>query len=730
MSVGSLIEFISQYHIANMPRHILDAKTEWEASNAPAPEGTDRPALFLAPPGSSSPILIDSYTRGNVSPNAALKGHVYCNVQLLATDGYRPSPRLSSTISSTPDSSDRDLLLSLQGNNFSAAFSDDTLALSRHRLGAQMLRDGLPKKFSTLADGVESSPSPHAIDHSTISNPSTASNPSTISKMFTEFDTSKQTHLVVQKPIGDSSAPKVDLMRYRHNMIATRDPFNIANSDAEQNRNSFARPECGLNLPETEELKQHFSSEPSKLFDVHNQQALIKRKPIAISNPSNNDGNIPRDDPEMRYRAADLLSAFSFQNPAELSFQFDKLSLSSNDSSSTVADESWNPVEEFIGDSSSDEQLILRYGVSFFDANAHLGIPPKPAERLSKDPSEMSFADARHKYPLHHANMAGHKDGTAVWDAAYFSGKAPETELEWTNVQLVSKHGISLLSPGAASLVDTASLADTASLTDTAPLTDIAPFADLASLATSADLTNPHDSETGLDERVMLSAEVHNRSVPAPANGEDMLEDFLQELPAQTIRFIAEDAACIFDYSKGSDDDDEKFPFVENNVPRFKDATTFIANNEDSDEEFPIRGEGLFPTTLPSDLRRSHNSNYQTSFHHERSDFTGLFQRRAAHMPKLPDMYRHRHDELNRNFLFSVRDGDSQYMMNTPLLNENEHVPEAKYEHRSPIGRVLDTLKSKSKGSRKLIKHRTEPRKSFLRRQVARLDTFLERKNW
>jgi hypothetical protein len=710
-TLGGSFSISTEGYIANMTRHVIGAKTKRDVSKVQAPKDADWPALSLTPPDSNSLIPMDSYTRGQVPSDSASKGLNGSNVQSPASHGYTPLPRASSSSGSALSSSDQDLLPSRLDKDSAAVFSNDPPNLSRHQSGARMVRNGRSKKFSILADGIASSPSPHMIDPSTMSKPPTMSDP------FTDFDNPKQMRLVIKKPIVNGSMSNTNRMQHHRNKTTISDTFNIADSNTEQNQSFLTRPQFSLHPSLTEGLKEHFPSASGKLFSVPDQQTLIKRQPLVMSNPPNDDGYISGNAHKMHFRTPDLVASFSFRNSAELSSQFDKLSLSSDYSSSTVADESWNPVEEFIGNSSSDEELNSRYGVSLFDAKAHLGTLPKPTKGLNKDPSEMSFTDVRQAYPLDHDNMAGHKDDTAVWDAAYVSGKAPDTELEWTSVQLVSKHGITSLSSGAVSLADTASLADTS------PLADIAPLADLASLATSADLADPHDSETDLDEQAMPAGKVYDNLVLTTINGEDVLKGFLYGQPTQTIRVIAEDAGSVFDYSNGSDGDNEGSPLIEHDVSRPVDANIPITNDEDSDEKFPIRGDGFFPTITPSQFQRSHSSNRQTGFPHERNDSTG-------NTPKLPHMHRHRQNDLDHNFQFPVRDGDSQYMMSTPLLNKNEDVPEAKYEHRSPVRRVLNTLKIKKQGSGKLVKHRTEPRKSFLRRQMARLDTFLDRKNW
>jgi hypothetical protein len=116
----------------------------------------------------------------------------------------------------------------------SNVFSDDTPTLSCHRPGALMVRNAPSKKFSTMADDIESSPSPHAIEESTMPKPSI------ISDLFTDLDTSEQTPLFVQKPFWDGSTPNVGLMQHRRNKTTISDSFNIADSKAVPVRTVFA----------------------------------------------------------------------------------------------------------------------------------------------------------------------------------------------------------------------------------------------------------------------------------------------------------------------------------------------------------------------------------------------------------------------------------------------------------------------------------------------------------
>jgi hypothetical protein len=565
-----------------------------------------------------------------------------------------------------------------------------------------MSRIDASNDFPILAVGLESSPKSSAKTSSTTSKPSPAN-----------VDAPKLTQLIVRKPVGGARKPKTSPMRHLRNKTIISDIPGMMDSIANQNRKSFSRPEFGPYSPTAEDCQEKLVSERSKLFSFQDQQSLVKRKPIALSNPSNSGEYIQDGEYKNQTQTPDLMNS-SFGNPAELSSQFDKLSFSSDDSTSTIASDSWNPVAPFLETASSDEDLDpSSQGVSLFDANAHLGTPPKPTKKPDMNPEQMSWADVRHAYPLDYVKLADHEDGIAVYDAAYLVGKAPETELEWTNVRLAPKYGIPSPSSDAASLADTASLADA------------------TSFATAPDIIFQDDEEAKAFEPAAPTKVVHNSSDSVFADSENVLQNFLHELPAQTIRLIAEDANSIFDYANGSDGDDESSPLDESDVvrPAIPNTVTLNRNGDSDEEEFPIRGDPFFPTMMPPDFRRSHNPNNRAANYDERNSSSGFLQRVSAYM-KLPNTHRDPRDRLDWNLQFPARDGASQRIMSTPLLGDDDDVPEKTYKCRSSLGRVLDAVKGKGQGDGKLLKRRDEPGKSFLRRQTARLDGFLERKNW
>jgi hypothetical protein len=717
--------------IPDMPRRVVNTKTMQEGSGSPTLEDAGRPKLFLTSPGSSSSLAMDSYTRG-----------IGRNKQHPVTHESMSSPHPSSSASSTPNSSDRDLLPSRLGKESIAVLSNETSTLSRHRPGARMSHIDASNDSPILAVGLESSPKSSAKTSSTTSKPSPAN-----------CDAPKLTQLTVRKPVGSARKPKTSPIRHLRNKTMISDMPGMMDSIAGQNRKSFSRPGFGPYSPKAEDCQEKLVSKPSKLFGFQDQQSLVKQKPIALSNPTNSGEYIQDGEYKNQTQNSDLVNS-SFRNLAELSSQLDKLSFSSDDSSSTiasdswnpvvpfletassadksdlnlkrttsvtsddssstVADESWNPVEEFIGNSSSDEELDpSSQGVSLFDANAHLGTPLKPTKKPDMNHEQMPWADVRRAYPLDYVNLADHEDGIAVYDAAYLVGKAPETELEWTDVRLAPKYGIPSPSSDAASLADTASPADATSFT------------------TAPDIIVQDDEEAKEIEPAAPTKVVHNSSDSVFADSENVLQNFLHELPAQTIRLIAEDANSMFDYVNGSDGDDGSSPLDESDVvrPAIPYTVTLNRNGDSDEEEFPIRGDPFFPTMMPPDFRRSHNPNNWAANYDERNSSSGFLQRVSAHM-KLPNMHCDPRDRLDRNLQFPARDGASQRIMSTPLLGDDDDVPEKTYKCRSSLGRALDAVKGKSQGDGKLVKRRDEPGKWFLRRQAARLDGFLERKNW
>jgi hypothetical protein len=214
------------------------------------------------------------------------------------------------------------------------------------------------------------------------------------------------------------------------------------------------------------------------------------------------------------------------------------MSASSNDSSSTIADDSWNPVEDFIGTSSSAEELDTNHAVSLFDLDSERAQPLPIVER-TMDPSEMSWEDVRHYYPLVLYDLAGHEDGIAVYDAAYIMGKAPKNDLEWDQSQLTLEYGIASPSSNA-----------------TTPEED--------------DITYLGDYLVDVNEWTTSIGDIQEHRDPSPADDGQplLLQSTVYVPPDQSTRMIAKGAgSIIFNYADGSDGDDESSLPAETRTP-------------------------------------------------------------------------------------------------------------------------------------------------------------------
>jgi hypothetical protein len=115
------------------------------------------------------------------------------------------------------------------------------------------------------------------------------------------------------------------------------------------------------------------------------------------------------------------------------------LSEDSTDSSSTVADESWNPVDLYLPSSSGEEQNSKNAG-SLFNFAAEPTSTPTSGAKQSINPEHWTWDEARELYDRSHFYQAGHKDGTAVFDAAYKTGQPPKTPEEWKAIQVARRH--------------------------------------------------------------------------------------------------------------------------------------------------------------------------------------------------------------------------------------------------------------------------------------------------
>jgi hypothetical protein len=227
--------------------------------------------------------------------------------------------------------------------------------------------------------------------------------------------------------------------QHRRNKTTISDISEMTTSNAFRGLSSQA--ELGLRSAIVEDREEQFGSNLGDSFVT--RQTVIKRKSVVSSNPSNNTRCLHYQDSVPQSPTPDPMQSNFLSNIAEQSSPCHQrtVSGSSSHSSSTVASDSWNPVENFIRTSSSDGDLNPLHAVSLFDSNSDIAPLPKLVVKRNTDPIHLSLDRVRQVYPLDRLDLAGHDHGVAVYDAAYVLGKAPESDLEWDNLNLSFNYG-------------------------------------------------------------------------------------------------------------------------------------------------------------------------------------------------------------------------------------------------------------------------------------------------
>ncbi|KAF1918229.1 hypothetical protein BDU57DRAFT_192400 [Ampelomyces quisqualis] len=370
------------------------------------------------------------------------------------------------------------------------------------------------------------------------------------------------------------------------------------------------------------------------------------------------------------------------------------------DSSLTVASDSWNPVEDYIA-SSADETLSVSNAMSLF--NFGTSFQSRQESDQTPDPAQFSWVGLRDTYALSRMELAGHNHGVAVYDAAYVTGKIPETEEEWTTAQLA---------PGFGS-TSSAKFSITYDSNHLALDGNKLPADDAMMAEKGEDLRQ--DCSMPVDDKVLLQPTVYE-----PPDG-------------GATRVIAEDAGSISDYANDSDGDEVSTraevmprPSTQPTAPQ-QDAN---GNNTDVEDDM-IRGDLYFPTIMPSPKSWKQNSDATGQKRKRQSSF---LKRISAHFSKLTPtkVAEYERGRLNRDFKFPSQDRSLQLV--APGLGGEygeERMSETKHKRYISFGGVMKIFAGR--GGRKYREGEVEgeqPCRSFLRRQVARLDDFLVRRTW
>ncbi|KAH3955567.1 hypothetical protein HBH70_023120 [Parastagonospora nodorum] len=424
------------------------------------------------------------------------------------------------------------------------------------------------------------------------------------------------------------------------------------------------------------------------------------------------------------------------------------------DSTSTIADDTWNPVDTYLSSSSSDGELNMGQAVPLHAMNNERAVPGLWDE-VRENPEEIPTEQLDYCYPLDEWDQAGHQHAVECCDFAYVARKVPSSAEEWDNVELVRK--------GRAS--DEASLADTIDMSEEEVVDQRA--LDLA----RREIYHDHDRE----ETILLGSgpietddwvdfEDHEVIAEHPSSHTDRFllpstfyvppeagrsssegeartgleerfsfpnDGALRTLPSTvyvqpTPRLIAEDAGSIMEYASGSgsDGDDEASMRIDlAPVTRIENNTVKShAEADNGDSEFeegsPINSKDH--TSMPSiKLQKTRKAGGEKQRRHS----ANVFRRISARLPGWGGS-----PHIVYSFQSPPQGDASQRVVSEPLLSGGVDVPVQDRKRDTSFARLLN--KFKSKDGVKKANDGTAPPKSLLRRAVERADEFIVRHNW
>jgi hypothetical protein len=347
-----------------------------------------------------------------------------------------------------------------------------------------------------------------------------------------------------------------------------------------------------------------------------------------------------------------------------------------SDYASTIADDSWNPVEEFVASSSPNEVPELTHAVSLFDMKSADTTPKQSPGKI---------------YPntLDNHEMAGQQHNTVVQDFAYATRKAPVSDEEWERVQYAPAPFAKRTRPA----LDKVSLADTIDMAvgeengDKRPVTVREPEV----------LQGPTSPAT---ERAKM--------MPIASIDEVLLRPTVYEPPIG--RVIAEDAGSSMDCVDGSDSSDghsdTPLRLAQKPRPQLNDIVVPTHEQSEAREDAVtndlVRNDASLPDNAPFKLRKPRAQNAQG--HHSGSG--SKLRRLSAHIPE-----------------FLSHNDQQQRTASAPLL-DSSHVPITQQPKRAgSLRRVFDKVKDKYSSKRTISG--AASKQSLMRRALKRVDDYL-----
>jgi hypothetical protein len=462
--------------------------------------------------------------------------------------------------------------------------------------------------------------------------------------------------------------------------------------------------------PDEEDLQAHFSFVPAQFKYEYAEQTLPKHKPVASSIAAGNGAralykphnsfkwnkNLLQPIQESSTPEGSPASSKVMLAVAESASHDRTASTDSAGSGSTVASDSWNPVDDDAKPSYDEHKLKGRTLV----VDLKVGLRPAIA-----DPEQMIWDMARKLYPLNDYRQASLAQFVVLHDFAFATCKAPTSEAEWTNVRL-------------------------------APT----PY---STTSTHHELEAEESEHSSNEENQALMQHEyvhrHAHECMVPADDQYILPALSYQPPTTTIRVIAEDAGSISDHV--SDEEGATMMLTAATFQaEIKDAPESPdAKSEDGNDDERPYGDLYFPAytafKLPKTRERTQPSQPEL---HQRMSSIGFLRRVSAHQAKFDP--KHRETEptyslnddglLNREFEFPLREPEQQRVVSAPLLSQSNgggsDVPTKKHKRHGSLGRWLHRLGGKAEQ----VEEDGEPRGSLLYRGAECAGEFIMRRGW
>lgn len=423
------------------------------------------------------------------------------------------------------------------------------------------------------------------------------------------------------------------------------------------------------------------------------------------------------------------------------------------DTTSTVADDTWNPVDTYLGSSSSDEELDMGQAVPLY-AMCIEGAVPGLWDEDRENLDEIPTGQLDYCYPKGKCDQAGDQQGVDICDFAYVTRKVPSSAEEWEIVELVRKDRTS----------DEVSLADTIDMSEEEEVdqraldfarretyhhydqeealllgsgpTDAEDWVDFEDHDGVTELPSSQTDGFLLPSTVYVPPEVEcslykseelaalQECASSPNDGALLTLPSTVYIPP-TARLIAEDAGSIMDYASGSGSDgDDEAPMQMDLAPLTRVESNTVKSHAEADNGNTDVKEGsavsskVHTSMPPIKLQKTRKADGEKQRRHS----ANVFRRFSARLPSWGGS-----PNAGYSFQSPPQGESSQRVVSEPLLGGRVDVPAQYRKRHTSFARLLN--KFRSKDDAKKADDGTALQKSLLRRAIKRADDFIVRHN-